>query len=55
MGACFVLFVKSGRLFFLEGATFGDDKWPKNVTNFKLGYDRGTRDLATFQTKYTPY
>jgi hypothetical protein len=43
-GAAFVLFIRSGRLEFLEGATFGEP-WPEEVHDFKLHYDREPRNL----------
>jgi hypothetical protein len=48
-GAVFVLFIKSGRIECLEGATCGDDTWPKEIVHFKLGYDHGERDLTRLQ------
>jgi len=45
-GVCFVLFIKSGRLHFLEGATFGGAEWPTKIEEFSLGYDHGERDWA---------
>ncbi len=43
-GVCFVLFVRDGKIRALEGATFGNEKWPAQVTTFELGYDSGQRN-----------
>jgi hypothetical protein len=48
-GVGFVLFIKSGRLHFLEGATFGGEEWPTRIAKFSLGYDHGERDWAALQ------
>ena len=37
-GAGFVLFVEDGVLDLLEGYTYGDEPWPKQITSFTLSY-----------------
>ena len=34
--AGFTLFIENGMLALLEGYSYGDDKWPKKITNYKL-------------------
>jgi hypothetical protein len=37
-GAGFVLFIRKGRIYMLEGFTY-DEPWPRNVRSFRLYYD----------------
>jgi hypothetical protein len=37
-GAGFVLFIKKGRIYMLEGFTY-DEPWPENICSFRLSYD----------------
>lgn len=37
-GVGFLLFVKEGAINFLEGYTYGDEKWPENIINYKITY-----------------
>jgi len=50
-GAAFILFIRSGRISFLEGTTFGDDTWPEQIGEFTLGYNGGARDWAKLQER----
>ena len=42
-GVGFLLFVKEGVIDFLEGYTYGDEKWPGNIINYKLSYISGEK------------
>lgn len=37
-GADFILFIRDGTIDFLEGFTYGDDRWPETVTSLRLTY-----------------
>lgn len=37
-GVGFVLYVKDGRIHMLEGYTYGSEKWPEKITNYKLSH-----------------
>ena len=43
-GAGFVLFVRGGRLDVLEGYSY-EEPWPKEISGFKLTYQREPREL----------
>lgn len=52
-GAGFVLFIKDGVIDFLEGYTYGDEKWPKEISEYKLSYLSGLkRDMGELQEKW---
>ena len=40
-GVGFVLFVKNGVIDFLEGYTYGNEKFPETVLNYQLSFDSG--------------
>lgn len=42
-GVGFLLFVKEGVIDFLEGYTYGDEKWPKHIVNYKISYISGQK------------
>jgi hypothetical protein len=44
-GAGFLLWVKDGKIDFLEGYTY-DENWPEQIDSFELHYIGGDRDLA---------
>ena len=51
-GIGFVLFIKNGFIQMLEGYTYGDEKWPKNFTEFKVSYISGSnRDVKKIWEK----
>jgi hypothetical protein len=51
-GAGFVLFIRDGRISFLEGYTY-DEPWPDEVKNFSLRYSSGeVRDLDELQRQW---
>lgn len=37
-GVGFVLFIKDGKIDFLEGYTYGEEKWPENIEDFRLSF-----------------
>lgn len=43
-GAGFVLFIRGGRIDFLEGFSY-DEPWPDHIGEFVLSYQGGSRDL----------
>ena len=43
-GAGFLLFVRDGRLDFLEGFSY-DEPWPKEIRSFELTYEKEPRPL----------
>jgi len=45
-GAGFLLYVENGLLHMLEGYTYGSERWPEQVTSFKLRYHRDPRNLS---------
>jgi hypothetical protein len=46
-GAGFLLYVRDGLLDCLEGYTYGDERWPQQLTGFMLRYEKaGQRDLT---------
>lgn len=45
-GAGFLLFVDGGVITMLEGHLWGDERWPDEVTDFAVRYDREPRDLT---------
>jgi hypothetical protein len=52
-GSGFILFVRDGKLDFLEGYTF-DEAWPEDIKNFKLHYivdgkPSEQRDMQAFE------
>ena len=52
-GIGFVLFLKNGFIQMLEGYTYGDEKWPKNFTEFKVSYISGSnRDVKKIWEKF---
>lgn len=51
-GAGFLLFVKNGRIAFLEGFSY-DEPWPPTIANFKLRYSTGAeRDLVELSRQW---
>jgi len=42
-GVGFVLFVKNGVIDFLEGYTYGNEKFPETVLNYQLSFDSGQK------------
>ncbi|MEN6413984.1 MAG: hypothetical protein ABFC84_14675 [Veillonellales bacterium] len=52
-GVGFVLFIKNGVIDFLEGYTYGEEKWPKEISEYKLSYFSGLkRDMKKLQEKW---
>lgn len=52
-GVGFVLFVKDGVIDFLEGYTYGDEKWPEDIIDYTLSYISGdTRDMEKLKIKW---
>ena len=52
-GVGFVLFVKNGAIDYLEGYTYGDDKWPDILEKYQLSYTSGVeRDLDKIRAKW---
>jgi hypothetical protein len=37
-GADFILFIRDGAIDFLEGFTYGDDRWPEQIGDYRLCY-----------------
>jgi hypothetical protein len=53
-GAGFLLFVKNGRIAFLEGFSY-DEPWPANIDGFSLRYATGEhRDFAALAREWSP-
>jgi hypothetical protein len=48
-GGILVLFVTSGKIDFLEGTTFGGDRWPEELKTYSLEYANGKRDWAALE------
>lgn len=52
-GVGFVLFITGGVIDFLEGFTYGDQKWPEHFAKFSLSYiDGNSRDMEYLQNKW---
>jgi hypothetical protein len=51
-GAGFVLYIKNGKLEMLEGYSY-DEKWPKDIEEFKLTYINGQRDLEKLKLAWS--
>lgn len=42
-GIGFILFIKDGLINILEGYTYGDEKWPESIEEYKLLYISGDK------------
>lgn len=52
-GVGFVLFIKKGVLDFLEGYTYGNEKWSDVIGNYSLNYIPGEKgDLKKLRSKW---
>jgi hypothetical protein len=52
-GVGFVLFVKDGVINLLEGYTYGDESWPKEITNYELSFmTGGKRDIEKLKSTW---
>ncbi|WP_027407960.1 hypothetical protein [Anoxybacteroides tepidamans] len=52
-GVGFVLFVKDGIIDLLEGHTYGDEKWPEVIVNYKLSFTSGKkRNVEQLKAKW---
>jgi hypothetical protein len=47
----FILWIKNGYLFMLEGYTFGE-QWPKDIKRYTIRYINGVRNLYDLQKKW---
>lgn len=51
-GVGFVLFINEGVIDFLEGYTYGDERWPDEIANYELSYVSGAeRDIEKLKLK----
>lgn len=49
----FLLWIIDGRLAFLEGYSYGDDKWPEIIEEFNLSYFGDKHDLDELRKSWT--
>lgn len=50
MGIDFILFVRDGVIDFLEGFTYGDDRFPETIDTFRLTYVRAANGVVGGRT-----
>ncbi len=48
----FLLWITDGYLDFLEAYTYGDVEWPEDLSNFKISYIRGNRDIQYLRKQW---
>lgn len=51
-GAGFLLYVRQGLIYMLEGYTY-DEKWPKKILDFHLNYINSKRDLIVLRKNWS--
>lgn len=52
-GVGFVLFIKNGVINYLEGYTYGEEKWPEFIPNHQLSFVSGQiRDIDKIKAKW---
>ncbi len=49
-GVDFILFIRDGAIDFLEGFTYGDDRWPETIDTFQLTYVQAANGVVVSRT-----